>query len=140
MPLNCGAGEDSWESPGQGGDQTSQSEGKSTLNTYWKDWCRSSSILVTWWEQPTHWKNPWCCERLRAAGEEGGRGWAGQMASPMQWTWTRANFRRWWGTGRSSVLQSIGSQRVDTTGRLSNNILTWLHSKFHFLLNEWLAI
>ena len=25
MLLNCGAGEDSWESPGQQGDQTSQS-------------------------------------------------------------------------------------------------------------------
>ena len=23
-------------------------------------WCRSSSILATWCEEPTHWKRPWC--------------------------------------------------------------------------------
>ena len=36
----------------------SQSSGKSTLNTHWKDWCWSwnSSILVIWCEQLTHWK------------------------------------------------------------------------------------
>ena len=28
------------------------------------------------------------------------------------WTWTWANFRRQWGTGRPGVLQSTGSQRV----------------------------
>ena len=31
---------------------------------------------------------------------------------PMQWTWTRANSRMWWGTGRPAVLQSMGLQRV----------------------------
>ena len=34
------------------------------------------------------------------------------MASPMQWTWTWANFGRWWGTGGHDVLQSMGSKRV----------------------------
>ena len=37
MLLNCGVGEDSWESLEQQGDQTSQSYKKSTLNIYWKD-------------------------------------------------------------------------------------------------------
>ena len=37
MLSNCGAGEDSWKSPGQQGDQTSQSWRKSTLNIHWKD-------------------------------------------------------------------------------------------------------
>ena len=32
MLLSCGAGEDSWESPGLQGDQTNQSEKKLTLN------------------------------------------------------------------------------------------------------------
>ena len=96
MPSNCGAREDSWESPGQQGDQSSQSEGKSTLNTHWKDWCWSSSILVICCEQLAHWKSPWCGERLRAEGEECVRGWHGWMASPMQWTWTWADFGRWW--------------------------------------------
>ena len=41
MLLNCGAGEDSWESVGQQGDQTSQSSRKSVLNIHLKDWCWS---------------------------------------------------------------------------------------------------
>ena len=34
------------------------------------------------------------------------------MASSTQWTWTWANSRRQWRTGKYGVLQSIGSQRV----------------------------
>ena len=50
MLSNCGAGEDSWDSPGQQGDQTSQFQRKSTLNIHWKDWCWSwsSNTLATW--------------------------------------------------------------------------------------------
>ena len=33
--------------------------------------------VVTWWEEPIHWKRPWCWERLKAIGEGGGRGWDG---------------------------------------------------------------
>ena len=40
------------------------------------------------------------------------RGWDSGMASPIQWTWTWANSRRWWGTGKPGVLQPLGSQRV----------------------------
>ena len=87
---------------------------QSTLNIHLKDWCWSwsSSILVIWCKQTTHWKCPWCWERLREEGEEGIRGWDSWMASPMQWTWTWSNSRRWWGTGRPGVLQSMGLQRV----------------------------
>ena len=74
-------------------------------------WSWNSSNLVIC-EQLTHWRSPWCWERLRAGGEEGVRGWDVWMASLMQWTWTSANFRRWWGTGRPGVLQSTGSQRA----------------------------
>ena len=36
-----------------------------------KDWCwsRSSNTLATWCEEPTHWKRPWCWERVKAGGE-----------------------------------------------------------------------
>ena len=34
------------------------------------------------------------------------------MASPIQWTWVWANSRRQWRTGKTCVLQSMGSQRV----------------------------
>ena len=37
MLLNCGVGEDSWESLEQQEDQTSQSYKKSTLNIHWKN-------------------------------------------------------------------------------------------------------
>ena len=62
---------------------------------YWKDWCWSwsSSSLATWYEEPTHWKRPWCWERLRAGGEVGNRGWDGWMASLTQWTWVWAHSR-----------------------------------------------
>ena len=44
---------------------------KSVLNIHWKDWCWSWSFktLVTWCKELTHWKRPWCWERLKAEGE-----------------------------------------------------------------------
>ena len=59
--------------------QTSQSYRKLTLNIHWKDWCWSwsSNTLATRCKQPTQWKRTWCWERLKAKGEEGGRGWDG---------------------------------------------------------------
>ena len=36
-----------------------------------------------------------------------------------------SNFGSWWWTGRPGVLQSMGSQRVNTTERLNNNKL-WI--------------
>ena len=59
----------------------------------------------------THWKRPWCWERLRAGGG-GGRGWGGWMASLTQWTRVCANSGRWWRTRKPGVLQTMGSQRV----------------------------
>ena len=58
MLLNCGVGEDSWESLGLQRYQTSQSERNSVLNIHWKDWCWgwSSSTLATWCEELTHWE------------------------------------------------------------------------------------
>ena len=98
-----------WESLGQQGGQTSQSWRKSMLNIHWKDWCWSwsSNILATWFEEPTHWKRPWCWERLKAGGEGADRGWDGWMASLTQWTWGWANSGRQWRTGKPGVLQSV---------------------------------
>ena len=42
----------------------------------------------------------------------GRQGWNGWMASLAQWTWVWANSGRWWRTGRPSMLQSTGSQRL----------------------------
>ena len=81
---------------------------------YWNDWCWSwnSNTLATCCEELTHWKRPWCWERLRAGGEGDGRGWDGWMASPTQWTWVCVDSRKWWWTGRPGVLRFMGSQRV----------------------------
>ena len=49
------------------------------LKIHWKDccWSWSSNPFPTWCEEPTHWKRPWCCERLKTKGEGTGRGWDG---------------------------------------------------------------
>ena len=70
------------------------------------------NTLAIWCEELTHWKRPWCWERLRAGGEGGNRGWDGWMASLTQWTWVWANPGRWWRTGKPGVLQSMGWQRL----------------------------
>ena len=44
-------------------------------------WIWSSRSVATWCKGPTHWKRPWCWERLKAVGEGDGRGWDGWMAS-----------------------------------------------------------
>ena len=81
--LNCGA-EDSLESLGQQGDQTSLFWRKLTLSSHWKDWCWSwsSNTLATWREELTEWKRSWCWERLKAGGEVSDTGCDGWMALP----------------------------------------------------------
>ena len=58
--------------------------------------------LTTWREEPTHWKRPWCWERLRVGGEGGDRVWDGWMASSTQWTWMWPNSR--WYEGQGSLV------------------------------------
>ena len=108
--LNCGVGEDSWESLGLQGDPTSPSLRKLVLKTHWKDWCWSwnSNTLTGWCEELTHWKRPWCWERLKIGGEGDDRGWDGWMASPTRWTWVWASSGIWWWTGKPGVLQYMG--------------------------------
>ena len=56
--------------------------------------------MATWWEEPTHWKRPWCWERLSARGEGGDRRWDGWMASLTWCTGVWANSGRYWRTGK----------------------------------------
>ena len=62
--------------------------------------------------QLIHLKRPWCWERLMARGEGNNRGWDGWMVSLTWWTWVWASSKSWWWTGKTGVLQSMGSQRV----------------------------
>ena len=77
MLLNCGVGEDSWESLGLQGDPTSPSYRRSVLGVHWKDWCWSwnSNTLATWCEELTHLKRPdagkdWRCEEKGTTEDE----------------------------------------------------------------------
>ena len=122
MPSNCGAGEDSWDSLGQQGDQTSQSYRKSTLNTHRKNWCWSwsSNILVTWCKQLTHWKRPWSWERLKAGDEMAG--WHHQC-NRRELEQTSGD-----GEGQRGLLccSPWGSEESDTIGQLINNNSIWI--------------
>ena len=63
-------------------------------------------------KESTHWKRPWCWERMKARGEGDHRGWDGWMASLTRWTWVWVSSRIWWWTGKPGMLQSTGSQIV----------------------------
>ena len=113
MLLNCGVGEDSWESLGLQGDPASPSWRRSVLGVHWKDWCWSwnSNTLATSCKELTPWKRPWWWEGL-GAGEVDDRGWDGWIASPTWWAWVWVNSGSWWWTGRPGVLRFMRSQRV----------------------------
>ena len=137
MPLNCGVGEDSWESLGLQGDPTSPFWRRSALGFLffyfifklyiivlvlpnikmgflWREWCWSwnSSTLATSCEELTHWKRLWFWVGLGAGGEGDDRGWDGWMASLTRWIWVWVNSGSWWWTGRPGVLWFMGSQKV----------------------------
>ena len=129
MLLNCGV-EDSSESLGLQGDPTSPFWRRSFLGVHWKGWCWSwnSNTLATSCEELTHWKRPWCWERLRAGGEGDDRGWDGWMASSTQWTWVWVDSWSWWWTGRPGLLRLMGSQRA---GHDWATELNWKFCKTH---------
>ena len=95
---------------------------KSVLNIHWKDWCWSwsSNTLATWCGELTHWKSPWCWERLKAGGEGGDREeWVGWMASPTRWTQLWASSGSWWWTESLVCCSPWGRKESDTTERLN---------------------
>ena len=154
MLLNCGVGEDSWESLGQQRDPTSLSQRKSVLNIHWKVWCWSwsSNTLAIWCEELTYLKRLWCWKRLKVGGEGDDRGWDGWMASPIQRTWVWINSGGWWWTERPGMLQSMRLQRVGhdwgtepnwTEVLVSQLCLTlcdpivWVHKHMHIFFQEY---
>ena len=116
MLLNCGVGEDSWESLGQ---LVPWHPNQSILKEISPEYSLEGLMLKLKFQyfgpliQRTDWlERPWCWERLKAGGEGDDRGWDGLMASPTRWTWVWASSRSLWWTGRPGMLQSMGSQRV----------------------------
>ena len=69
-------------------------------------------ILCTWCKELTHWKRPWCWERLEAKGEGQQRmQWLDGITSSVDWVWANPGDRQW-RTGKPSVLLIMRSQRV----------------------------
>ena len=84
-----------------------------------------SKTLTTWCKEPTHWKRPWPCERLKAGGEGDNRGWDSWMGSLTQWTWVWVDPGIWWWTGRPGVLQFLRLQRVRHDCATELNWIEW---------------
>ena len=110
----------------------------SVLNIRWKDWGWNwnSNTLATWCKELTHWKRPWCWERLRAR-EGNDRGWDGWWHHQLNGQWVWVNSGSWWWTGRPGVLRFIGSQRVGHEWANELTELTCLLQGFdHWLLSD----
>jgi len=126
MLLNCGVGEDSWESLGLQGDPTSPFWRRSALGFLWKEWCYSwnSSTLVTSCEELTHWKRLWC----RDWGQEEKGTTEDEMAGWHHWLdgceseWTLGVDD---GQGGLVCCSSWGCKESDTIERLIWSDLIW---------------
>ena len=137
MLSNHGAGEDLWVP------WTARKSNQSILKEIspeylLKDWCWSwnSNTLATWCEKLTHWKRPWCWERLKAGGEGHDRGYQdGWMTSPTQCTWVWVNSGSWWWTAKPGVLQSMGSQRVRHDWVIEPNWILMINNIFLWTKN-----
>ena len=115
MISNCGAGEDSWESLGQWGDQTSEWILKEINPEYSLEGLLLKLKLQCFGY--LMWRAHSLEKTLKLGKIEGRRrrgctGWDGWMASSTQWTWVWANSKRQWVTGKPSVLRFMGSQTV----------------------------
>ena len=74
--------------------------------------------LGTWCKEPTHWKRPWCWEKLRRRRRRrrrGGRGWDGWMALLTQWTWVWANSGRCDGQRSQACCSPWGRKELHMT-------------------------
>ena len=89
MLLNCGVGEDSWESLGLQGDPTVDSKGNQsqifiervdTVAETPKLWPPDAKSWLIW-------KGPDAGKGLKVGEEGDDRGWDGWMASLTRWTW-----------------------------------------------------
>ena len=112
MLLNCGAGEDSWESP-----WTARTSSQPILKEISPEYSVEGLMLKLQYldhlmRRANSLEKILMMERLREGREGGGRGWVSWMASLIQWTWVWANFGRQWMTGKTSVPYFMGSQRV----------------------------
>ena len=131
MCLNCGVGEDSWESLGLQGDPTSPFWRRSALGFLWKEWCQSwsSSTLDTSCEELTHGKDS---DPGRDCGQEEKGMTEDEMARWHHWLdgreskWTPGDGD---GQGGLACCDSWGRKESGTTEQLNWTELNWyLHN------------
>ena len=120
MLLNCGVGEDSWESLGlQGGSN------QSILKKISPEYSLEGLMLKLKLQYFGHlmWRTDSLEKTLmlgKIEGEEGDdSGWDGWMASPTQWTWVWVTSMSWWGQGSLECCSPWGHKESDTTERLN---------------------
>ena len=114
MLLNCGVGEDSWESLEMQGDQLVHPKGDQSLVFIGRTDVEAETPIL--WPPDA---KSWLISEDADAGKDWGqeekgddRGWDGWMASLTQWTWVWMGSGSWWWTGRPGMLRFIGLQRV----------------------------
>ena len=110
---------------------TARRSNQSILNIHWKDWCWSwsSNMLATWCKVETHWKRPWCWERLKAGRKGGDRGWDGWMHhrhNELEFEQAPGDGQ---GQGSLECYNPRGRKESDTTEQLNNKKTVWLGRK-----------
>ena len=86
----------------------------------------SSNTLATWCKELTHWKIPWCWERLKARGE-GNRGWDGYMPSLIRQFEQAPRV----GDGQGSLVC------CSLWGHKDSDMIEWLNWTVKWSINEW---
>ena len=127
MLLNCGIGEGSWESLGLQGDQPVHSQG----NHSWICIGRTDAEAETPVLRPPD-SNNWLIGKDHDAGKDLRWEENGTTENEMdgcKWVWVSPG--SWWWTGKSGVLQSMGSQRSDMT-----EWLNWTED-YNWCFKEW---
>ena len=126
MVLNCGIGEDSWES-------LDYKEIQPVLLKEISPGCSLEGLMLKLklqyfghlMQRVDLFEKTLMLGRLRAGGEGDDRGRDGWMASATWWTWVWVDFRSWWWIGRPGVLWFVRLQRVGHNWA-TELILNWL--------------
>ena len=80
--------------------------------------CWSFNTLSTWCKEPTHWKRPWCWERLKAEREGNARRLDAWMAPLTQCARVWASSGRWC---RTACCSPRGRKESDKTKQMNNS-------------------
>ena len=112
MLLNCGIGEDSWESLGLQR-RSNQSIPKAISPEYSLEGLMLKLKLQYFghlMQRAVSLEKTLMLGKIEGGGEGDNRGWDDWMASLTQWAWVWVDSGSWWWTGRPGVLCFMGSR------------------------------